>query len=224
MSKLKSFNKYLIKKNNQLIYNHDVDLEVLFPKYFLENDWVKFQNVVNFMAIVQLTIGNEQGVLILPSLITSDPSNIREEEDNYILTYKKGDRFLVKKILQDQAILYKLFNNFCVLGKIPFYIKYEDLPNVFKNACRVTNTDLHARDSVFELIFANLTRNPDNLFERYRNTDMSKPFTTVSSSDLIHNASSVIAKISGNFLRDGLVASTINENKKPYLIENLMVS
>jgi hypothetical protein len=214
VEKLLSIDMYLKKEKDSLIYTKKSPLSVYVPKYFKERDFLIIREDVEVLGILKLSINNKEGVLIFPTMISMVPDSVDLEDEYYKLVFNQNNVFIKNhNIIKDTSMFYRLFVTFVSLGKVPEYISYENLPYIFDIIQYITSYSLNSRRTVFELMFGELVRNKDNLFERYRNSNMKGEYKSISMHDLVHAGKTVTSKLMGGYFRDGLVASLLIENK-----------
>jgi hypothetical protein len=85
-------------------------------------------------------------------------------------------------------------------------------------------TEFPVDHSVYEVIFAHLSRSKDDSTVPYRNTDMKDDFKRIQLSDVSHAARSTSGRIIGAYSKDGINAALVNQNVSNSKIEDLLRS
>lgn len=106
-----------------------------------------------------------------------EPSYIykeREDDVDFIVgEFHKGDKFIAyDTVMQQPFIAYATFVEFINNGRVPSFLSYNQMAVLFDNISRICNFNPRINHAVFEMIYAHLSRDPDNMNIKYRHTDM----------------------------------------------------
>jgi len=159
----------------------------------------------------------------LPALITLIPSDIITSGDFVVAIFNKGDVFMKDNtVINDEGMAYTLFNEFIFLGNMPEFIKYLDSPKMYDDMKRMMRVDFHTDRVIFEIIYSHLYRNPDNIMEPYRLTNMSKDPVFVPLRQVQHAAMSTTGKVVGSYFDVGLDSAIVNKAENNSKIEDTL--
>lgn len=180
------------------------------------------------LAIFEFQIGDaEPRGMFLPATIEMFPSEvsyITEDGKDYVnLIFKKGDVFMKStNIVKLANIAYVIFTEFVEKGNTPSFITYDQRAFLFDIISEVTGSNIPAEHAVFEIIFAHLSRDRDDVQIPYRLTSMKKPLRQIALKDVAHATTSTTAKLSGGYLADSMNVALLNNNENPSVIEELL--
>ena len=165
-------------------------------------------------------------IWLLPAVIIMDPVETRNETvDNvqyFVCEFHKGSKFMVSNsILQDNKLCYQMYLEYLSLGNMPSYITYKNVIGLFDNMEEITSLSLPVDHVIFEMIYAHVYRDSDDITVPYRYTNMSKPPIQVTLRDVAHGASSTHGKIFGSFSDDGRNAALINQSDTNHELEDM---
>ena len=131
-----------------------------------------------------------------PAVVTMEPSYIYKERDDdidfIIGEFHKGDKFINYDIVMQQPfIAYAIFVEFINNGRIPSFLSYNQMAVLFDNISRICNFNPRINHSVFEMIYAHLSRDPDDMNIKYRHTYMQKPAAHIGLRNVAYGTDSV---------------------------------
>ena len=156
----------------------------------------------------------------------SDVSRITIGTTPYIqLTFKKGDVFMKStNIVVEAKLAFFVWLEYIKFAHTLKAMTYEDQAALFDKIRLSTGTTFPVDHSVYEAIFAHLSRAEDDFTIPYRNTDMKKDFRRIQLSDVTHAAKSSSARIIGAYNKDGINAALVSPNDSNSHIEDLLRS
>lgn len=224
-----AIDKYLEFKADKSIVTKSSEIIVTIPTSYRTYKLLRITDFVYTLAVFEFKVAEEkepQG-LFLPATIEMCPTDtkyITMNGDEYAqLTFKKGDTFIRnRQVVQNAYIAYVIFTEYIEKGKVPSYMKYDQLSFLFDTLIRVTQCKIPAEHAVFEIMFAHLSRDRDNLLVPYRHTPMTNPPYHLKLTNVAQAAQSVTAKLTGSYLNDSLTTSLINEAEHASDIEELL--
>lgn len=221
--------------NKVLQYHQDgrinftgTSMTVKVSKRFETYGMLSVTETVHTLAIFEIQIdGGEPKGFFLPATIEMVPSDVvyvtEDGRDFALLTFKKGDLFMKSnRVVKRPYLAYVIFTEFVEKGYIPSFINYEQRAFLFDIVQEITGSSIPAEHAVFELIFAHLNRDEDNVQIPYRLTDMKKPPVQLGLKDVAHATTSTTAKLSGGYLADSLTVALLNNNENTSPIEELL--
>ena len=227
LSRLKRDSSTII---NKLLVKDDVtiareNLRIIFPVRFLDNNFATVTTtgivVMNLFAIM-----DDDGVYSVskaPIFVKLTPSDITDVEVNgqacKCLLFPKNTIMMPTNTLGvNSAALYSLFAETVVKGKVPWYIDYEDQPDLISESGEYAGSPIGKDTLVMETLAAIGARHP---------TDISKPYRTylleggkgerpqtVGMLDVTVIMETTAGKIIGGYARDGLKSAVVEGREK----------
>lgn len=219
-------NRVLKKEKNGLICAND-DITIYISRHFEKYKMLSVGDDVSALAIFEITIGKESRGFFLPAIVRMKPSNVRFENVNgdefLCCEFKKGDTFIADTdVVQNPNIAYVVFEEFIDGGRIPKFMRYDDLAFMFDVVKRITSSTIPAEHAAFEMIYAYLSRNPKNFREMWRLTQMAGNPQYFKLKDVPHVAVSTSSKLISAYLRDSIASSMVNASEDSSDIEELL--
>lgn len=218
---------YFQKVNDSLVFIGK-KMIVKIPRRYENYNLLITGNDIQTLGIFELTIDeNPPKGFLLPAVMTMEPSNhytkTIDDTDLMILEFQAGDKFLVNtSLLKQPHISYAMFKEFISLGNLPKFLSYNDTAFLFDRAKTVCNANLKVNHSIFEMIYAHLFRDSDNLNIKYRHTDMTKPPEFIELRSVTYGTDSTTAKLIGSYMNDGINAAIVNPSHQNHDLEDLL--
>lgn len=129
--------------------------------------------------------------------------------------------------VQDNSLLYLVYNEFIAKGHIPWYINYYDLGHLFEFSKDTVGVALGANNAIHEMIAATVCKDPKDLNRHYRHVihtmkDLEdNPFTLVKLMS-VGGATNTTAKLIGSYWGESVNSALINPSKTVEPIERLL--
>jgi len=216
----KFMDKYTITKGNNVTAKEE--LYYLFPDKFLDKNLAVIDVTSTLLACMAICNNkDEYAVLNLPCKIKVSPSSTEEVMIGDVLYQKvvmdEGDLIIDDlKYVKNGNMVYHVFEYFVIQGKIPWYLEYEDVFELFNNIPEYTATSVGKDPLVFEILTSIITRTQKDIKISYRNainTEADKINTKaryIGLMDIWYTFKSTLSKIAGSYMKDGIVSSIVN--------------
>ena len=125
-------------------------------------------------------------------------------------------------VVNDQNILYILFNEFVFLGNTPKFISYFDSPKLYNDVKKFMNVSFNTDNVIFEIIYSHLYRDKDNIMKPYRLTDMKNDPILIPMNQTQHASLSITGRIVGPNLDLGIDSALVNKSENNSKIEDTL--
>ncbi len=210
---------YVVTSNESII--------VRIPRSYEKYKRLNVTDQVDTLAMFEIEIAGERQGFFCPASVIMIPSLVEYATDDGLdivkATFEKGDMFIKNKtVVKNEHVAYIVFTEYIEKGNLPPYLKYSDLAYLFDTVKRITGCKLPAEHSVFEMIYAYLSRSSTNVKIPYRLTNMNaSDLTFLKLKDVPHAASSTTAKLIGSYLNDSIVTSMVNAADDQSDVEDL---
>lgn len=229
----KKISSYLKTDNKSIITKEE--LYIIFPELYLDKE-------INVLGDISLIVGifaildptnNLYSVSTIPTRVEVTPSEISYtiiNGDSYVLLkIDKNDIFINNlNLVKDKSLAYLLFDTFFVQGKIPFYVTYLDLPNIFNNLYHYTGSKAGQNRLIYELLTAIITKyrdNPDigyrNILDSLKDLD-TKPVIFKGLKDIHYTVTSSLSKITGSYYKQGILSAINKPDSNVSNLENIV--
>ena len=183
--------------------------------------------VVNTIGVFDMEVDGKQTGMFLVGRITMEPTDVKNVViDNvpYVqLTFYKGDVFMrsTKVVVEDKLSFY-VWLEYIKYSNTLKAMSYEDQATIFDKIRISCGQTFPVDHSVYETIFAHLSRSAKDFTIPFRNTDMKEDFRRIKLSDVAHAARSTTARIVGAYFKAGINAALDNPNDLNSKIEDLL--
>lgn len=203
------------------------------PKRYLNKELLEIKEYTYVFGVFAIRMKDKYSVSLIPNMFRTMPLNITE--------YKIGDveyiQFLYGKdmcILESQEVVmnellsYNIFDENYMLGKMPWFMEYEDALNVIDNLFTFAGSNVGGNWVANEIITAFITRYKTDRAKFYREVITSKAelakrdyvFTGID--DVFYSAPTTLNKLAGNYYSDGVISAILQPEKTIGATEKLV--
>lgn len=192
-------------------------------------DCVSVSDTVTTIGVFDMEVDGIQSGMFLVGRIEMSPSEVIRtviDDTPYIqLIFNKGDVFMKStNIVVEAKLAFVVWLEFIKFAHTLKAMTYEDQASVFDRIRLSTGTSFPVDHSVYEALFAHLSRDQKDFTVLYRNTDMKEDFRRIQLSDVSHAARSSSARIIGAYNKDGINAALVSPNESNSQVEDLLRS
>lgn len=207
--------------------------QILIPARYREAGLVKIGAETYVLGMLAYVVGSRYSVMRIPAMFRTEPSQINNvvfDADPYLeLVYEAGDTVIANKdIVQDDALLYEIYDEFFAKGHVPWFFNYYDVGRLFAESPYYTGVRLGANHAVLEMLAATICRAPDKptqfyrqFVERKEDVEKNPPFI-IKLSSVSYGATNTTAKLIGAYWEEGLNSALVNPSDKVEPIEDLL--
>ena len=169
----------------------------------------------------------------VPAMQRITPDVINTVEINEVtyheFIFNKGSTVIANtNLVVDDVYTYLIFDEFFSKGKVPCFINYIDLGNIFRLSTKYAGVSFSKSRDVLEIIASIVARDPDNLYQQYRHVIKSekdvlaKPPVFVPLDAIQFTATNTTTKLAGSYMSEGVVSALVNPAKRKEQIESLL--
>lgn len=205
------------------------DMSIIFPSRWLDNaaNLARIDITVSILGILCfMDKDNNYTVTKVPTRITCNPNRITDVTIDDVLYkemhFSRGEQLIVNRdIVKDNGDLFTVFSEFYFKANIPFYIKENELTQVFINADKFAGSKVGQNSMALELMTSIVAKSKDDLNIPFRIAINKNPNAEVQFVNLLnpyYTFKSTFGRISGSYAKQGRLAalvdpSTNTENK-----------
>ena len=207
-----------------------VPATVMVPRLWEDKALVSIGVHTTFTGVYALIQGDSYAVSTALTVITTDADSVDtvnvDGEEYYAFRYQAGDRVILNTdCLKSDSVPYRFFDAVIDKGKIPWYLEYEDLIQIFNTAGEYAGVNFNIDHSIFEIVMAEITRNPNDrskFFRHCNEKDISGKPAFIPLKSVQFTASNTTAKLIGAYWQEGLSSALVHPSERKELIEDLL--
>lgn len=218
--------KYLKTSNN--IITTSQDLVVMFPSRYIEANLATIDTTTRVIGIYAIVDNkNNYAVCNIPIMQELSPFSIEEvtiENVKYkILNFHKNSVFMPRnKLVINADFIYNLFNDFFVGGRIPWFLSYTDIADMFIESGKYLDNPIGNNLLAFEVLTSIIAREYSNPKIYYRLSKSKDNPKYVGLKNIYYSFNSTGSKLIGSYLRDGITSAILEKETKSSETTNIL--
>lgn len=172
-------------------------------------------------------------VSLVNAMIRVDPSSELkvkiQGEDYFEFTFAPGTSvFPTVNLVKNDVLVYRIYNEFISKGKIPWYLGYSELGQIFDTAQYHAGANIGQNPEVTELIVSIITRDAADKVKYYRTTinkpgeDVNKEPSFIPLRSVTYGATNTTNKLAGSYWQEGLTSALVSPSERVERIESLL--
>jgi hypothetical protein len=224
--------KEVIVKNNG-VYITKAACSIYIPVRYADKGMIILGEENYFVGVFAIVIDGYYSVTMVNSLINIGNPRLStvtiDDMEYYKADFEPGTVvFKRDKVLTNNKIPFKLFNDMLSRGYVPFYLNYDDLGSLLNTSKEYAGVGFTENVAVFQLIVSLLSRAKglkDSFYRQVINSydDITKnPPNFVALYNVNYSASNTLSKLTGSYFTEGIVSSLVTPTKKVERIEELL--
>lgn len=204
-----------------------VACKILIPYNYLNYKLVSIGEKITMLAVAAVVMGDEYGVLNGCCGLTITPSTTKQIMVNgqeYLeFGFLAGDVVVSETTtVQDSDLLYDMNKYFYSNGRIPIFLDYFDIGNLFTYHKEYGGLNIAPNNVPFEIVSSMICRDQNNKYTYYRHSDMKFSPVVIPFNSVLFNTTNTTAKLIGADLEDGFTSALVNPSQQTESIENLL--
>lgn len=208
--------------------------KIYIPKRFVEKQLAKIEAETYIVGIFAIVVDDKYyGVSTTNAMLRIKPSTIstvKFGEDSYLeFAFEPGAVVIADtQLIKSDSLVYKIFDEIIAKGRVPWYVGYEDLANLFATAERHAGVKLSGSHAILEMFAAAIARDSKERSLYYRHTVESqdaprvRPPAIIPLRSVSYGATNTTSKLLGSYFDDGLNSALVNPSEKTERIEELL--
>ena len=206
-----------------------VSCKIQIPGRYVQVNLAQLGTEIYILGVYALVLETgEYAVSSILSLVNITPDKILRtkinDEEYYEFWFDAGSTIIANTelILRD-TILYSIFNEFIISGRIPWFMNYEDVGKLFNTAKEYAGSSIGDTYEIWEFLASIIARSPKDRSVFYRlGQDYKSQPQYVSLTSFFYSISSTTNKLAGNYFTDGLTSALVNPSQNVEKIEQLL--
>jgi len=208
------------------------DLKIYFPERYINQSLVFMGSTVSLLGYFAIVNNKgEYGVMNIPAIFSITPNNTSEIEIdgnvNIVLEFTEGDVVVSStSIVKNSDFYYNVFDEFFIKGKIPWFISYDSLSDLFLESKKYSNTGIGKNPLPFELLASITNRDDKNRVKFYRHVIKDNknllPRYTVGLNNIYYSFDNTASKLFGGYYGQGVTAAIVNKETKTTAVADIL--
>lgn len=198
-------------------------IKIIFPVRFVD---VNLANIgeeihcIGYFAIMDEE-SKAYGIMRVPSKLQLTPSGISTEKMNgdeyYVLEFMKDTVvFPTLEVVRNDQIVYNILNEFFIMGKLPWYMNYEDLGSSLEKVKEYANSNIGQLPELIEVLASINGRYKEDINTPLRYAIKSteeaiEKMEAIGLKEVMYTVPGVVNKLLGSYAEDGLTSALIED-------------
>lgn len=211
------------------------DTRIYIPARFTEVGLASVGTKTQIIGILAIVVDNCYSVLMANALMTIDPTRVSTVDfdgTEYLEFFFEAGAtvFVSTEVVQQDALLYLIYNEIIAGGRVPLYLSYVDLGHIFDTARQLAGANIGGNREVTELICSLIARKEAQREIYYRQSIQSLAEVNVHPPAFIplrsvqYSATNTTNRLVGSYMEQGIVASLVMPAERQERIERLLMA
>jgi len=207
-------------------------LYILFPERYINKSLATMGANVELLSIFAVVDESfNYGVVAAPVMMTISPDNVTDVMVdgviNKALVINKGSVFVTNRnLIRNDKFMHNLFDEFFLQGKVPWYITYDKLSDIFIEAKKYANSNVGNDTLAIEIIASIISRDSKNKTMGYRHT-LKKSGSKVMPSyvglnNVYYSYDNTLSKVMGGYFSTGVTTAIVNRETETNKVSELL--
>lgn len=149
--------------------------------------------------------------------------------DHYEFSFDAGSVIIADtKLVKNSNITYYLFDEVLSKGRVPWYLNYDDLGNIFDTAKKHADANVGHNKEITHLIVSMIARDKKDRTRYYRSVIQDKselvtnPPVFIPLRSVVYGATNTVNKLAGSYFNDGTVSALVSPATRVEPIEAIL--
>lgn len=223
----------LAKTKDKLIAKEPVRIYI--PVRFSEVNLAHIGSEIYTVGIFMIATEDDRyAVSSVTAMIPIDPTNTAkvkmDDTEYYEFFFRKGSTIITNlNLVQDNKLVYSIFNEIYTKGKAPWFLNYLDYSSLLHTAKKHAGVNIGENHEVMELLASMLARVPEDKTKYYRQYVKTKEDIFKKQPAIIplrsvqYSATNTTNKLAGSYFRPALVSALNNPSERQERVESILV-
>ncbi len=209
--------------------------KVYFPTRFADR-FLAEVGVSNFcVGLFVIVVDNYYALVNVNAMVALNPSSTKtitfKDTEYFEMSFNAGAVVIESlELVQNNDILYRLYDELFSKGKIPWYVGYEDLANLYDTAKEFAGANVGENPEVIQLLTSLVSRNVNNRLQYYRSVVNTRkdlidnPPAFVPLKSVMYSATNTVNKLVGSYFSEGVVSSLLYPTTRVEPLERILTA
>jgi hypothetical protein len=203
------------------------------PESYVHGELGDMGDVIKIVGIHGIVVGDKFGVSDACALMQIAPSSTITTTINgtkYLeFIFEAGEIVYTNlNLVKVATLVFRIYNEIIAMGKVPWYLGYEDMLFLFKTSLLHGGANLDADSALLELIATHMARNPQDIAALYRfmvnkfKPEERKPPHFIPLKNIAFGTTNTTSKLVGNMFGEGVTSALVTQSTQSEQIETLL--
>lgn len=203
--------------------------KIYIPARWAEQRLAFIGNETFALGYFAVVVGQAYAVVTACTMVSLAPSITRQTtigDTSYYEFWFDPGTTVVRNVncVMDDTMPYQMYREFIELGKVPGYMDYYDMCNLFESVPTLAGVTLGANEAVLSAIASSVMKDPENLSRSFafRLGESGVEPAIVPFRDVQYGATNTTAKLMGSFSDLAVTAALVNPSERQERFEDLL--
>lgn len=209
-------------------------IKIFIPSRFAERGLASLGAENYITGILAIECEGKYSIMMVNAMLRIDPAEINRvnfgEEEYFEFVFYPGSVVVPNlNLAKTDTLTYKIYDEIIAKARVPWYITYLDLAQLFSTAQEHAGANVGSNKEVTELLISIVARNKDKRTEYYRQivqdeaSLVTNPPSYVPLKDITLSATNTINKLGGGYFRQGTISAIVAPSERVENLENLLL-
>lgn len=211
------------------------DLDILFPKHYLDGKLGSMDSRFNPLGIWVVVSNGRYAVHSVPAIMPMTPSATTVVKINdmpyYKLSWSKGEIVVPNtRLVKRQSLAFEIYDEFIAKGRVPPYMNKRDYVEILYHVQEFCDVSLRTDPAILAGYGASTARYPQDQtkpareFYTKQSDLIDMPIIRIPLRSVAYGADNTTARLLGSYLNEGLMSSLVNRSEGTQNIEQILTS
>lgn len=209
-------------------------VKMYIPARFPQRELAVIEDEITTVGICAIVLDDKYYMsAIICAPIRTEPSMVNTvviDDVEYLeMQYEPGDRVISSlDLVMIDNLLYRIYDEIIAKGRVPWYVTYEDLGDLFETSKKHTGITVGSTPAVLEIIVSTICRDSNDLRRYYRQVVETKeeisqnPPALIPLRNVSYGATNTIAKITGSRFDEGMTSAIVSPGDRVERTEKIL--
>ena len=205
--------------------------KIYIPARWRDTELAMLDNEIYVLGIFMIVMEDKYyAINNITALMQIEPSStnavVIDDRDYIEFVFEAGDIVFPRTdIIKGDKLIYYIFDEFVGKGKVPVYLNYLDLGEIFSTSEKHAGVKLASTPTVLHMLLSTICRNVDNPNQFFRQVTNGKDLDKVTYIPLrssIYGANNTTSRLLGSYFSDNLTSALVNPSDREEDIEHIL--
>lgn len=206
---------------------------IYIPKRFEEAGMAEIGEYSRIACIYMMVVGGNYSIVNRCTMMHITPDTVSvvniNGDEYYEFGFNKGAVVTPNvNLVKNDTFTYNIYNELIAKGRVPLYLRYEDLSKVLLTAPYHAGLTFAPTNAVMEMVTAAITRDPKNYTRYYRAVSkgsadqVANPPAFIGLRNIQYGATNTTSKLMGSYLEIGVRSALVSPSTENEGVEDIL--